>query len=71
MLVNKIVEKRRGRAKVKISKKREVTKAILDKFKTDDLDVSLALIQELIPIGLQAVAEQLQNEVKLLTGDKY
>jgi putative transposase len=71
MPVNEIVAKRRGKAKVKISEKRKVTKALLKKLKTDDLDVSLALIQELIPIGLQAVAEQLQNEVKLLTGDKY
>jgi hypothetical protein len=58
MPVNEIVVKRRGKAKVKISEKRKVTKALLKKLKTDDLDVSIALIQELIPIGLHAVAEQ-------------
>ncbi len=61
MPVKEIITKTRGKAKVKISEKRKLTKVMLEKLKTDDLDVTLALIQELIPIGLQAVAEQLQN----------
>ncbi len=71
MPVKEIITKTRGKAKVKITDKRKLTKAMLEKLETDDLDVTLALIQELIPIGLQAVAEQLQNEVKQLTGSRY
>ena len=35
------------------------------------LDTRIALIQALIPLGLDAVAEELQNEVTRLTGDRY
>lgn len=71
MPVFKSLPRTRGKAKVKISEKRKATKEILDKFKTDDLDVNIALIQELIPIGLQAVGEQLQREVEKLVGKRY
>ncbi len=71
MPVKEIITKTRGKAKVKISEKRKFTEATLAKLKMDDLNVTLALIQELIPIGLQAVAEQLQNEVAQLTGGRY
>ena len=37
----------------------------------DALDTRIALIQALIPIGLDAVAEELQNEVTRLSGDRY
>ena len=37
----------------------------------DALDTRIALIQALIPIGLDAVAEELQNEVTRLAGDRY
>lgn len=36
-----------------------------------DLDVKLTLIQELIPLGLKAVSEQLQKEVLELAGNRY
>ena len=71
MPVLKSVPRTRGKAKVKISEKRKATEAILDNLKTDSLDVTIALIQELIPIGLQAVGEQLQLEVEKLTGKRY
>ncbi len=35
------------------------------------LDMRMELIQALIPLGLEAVAEELQNEVTRLTGDRY
>ena len=37
----------------------------------DALDTRIALIQALIPIGLDAVAEELQREVTRLSGDRY
>ena len=37
----------------------------------DALDTRIALIQALIPIGLDAVAEELQQEVSRLAGDRY
>jgi transposase-like protein len=36
-----------------------------------DLDVRIALIQELIPLGLEAVHDQLNDEVKRLAGLRY
>ena len=38
---------------------------------TDDLDVRIELIQWLIPLGLQAVADELQQAVEELTGPRY
>jgi|GEM_PF-5273794 hypothetical protein len=37
----------------------------------EDLDVRVALIQALIPIGLEAVAEELQREVQRHAGPRY
>lgn len=37
----------------------------------EDLDTRIALIQALIPLGLQAVAEVLQQEVATLAGPRY
>jgi transposase-like protein len=37
----------------------------------EDLDAKLALIQALIPLGLLAVAEALQQEVVALAGERY
>jgi transposase-like protein len=34
-------------------------------------DVRMAVIQDLIPLGLKAVADELQGEVKRLAGEKY
>ena len=36
----------------------------------EDLDSGVAMIQALIPIGLEAVAEQLQQEVEVLAGKR-
>ncbi len=37
----------------------------------EDLDTRIVLIQALIPLGLQAVAEVLQQEVQALAGPRY
>ena len=48
------VAKRRGKSKIKISDKRKaVMDRILDGY-SEDLDVKLSVIQELIPLGLKA-----------------
>lgn len=65
------VANRRGKAKIKISEKRKAAmNRILDGY-SEDLNVKLSVIQELIPLGLKAVAEELQNEVKSLAGEKH
>jgi transposase-like protein len=65
------VAKRRGKAKIKITEKRKTAmNRILDGY-SEDLDVKLSVIQELIPLGLKAVAEELQKEVKSLAGEKH
>ena len=65
------VAKRRGKGKVKISAKRQAAmKRIVDSY-SEEFDVKMMVIQELIPLGLKAVADELQNEVRRLAGDKY
>ena len=65
------VSKKRGKAKVKISDKRKAAmKRIVDSY-SEEFDVKMMVIQELIPLGLKAVADELQNEVRRLAGDKY
>jgi putative transposase len=65
------IAKKRGKAKVKIYTKREAAmKKLMDSY-SEDFDVKLTVIQELIPLGLKAVAEELQNEVKRLAGEKH
>jgi transposase-like protein len=63
--------RKRGKAKVKISEKRKAAMdRVVDAY-SEDFDIKLSVIQELIPIGLKAVADELQNEVKRLAGEKY
>ena len=65
------VANRRGKSKIKISEKRKAAMdRILDGY-SEDLDVKLSVIQELIPLGLGAVAKELQNEVRSLAGEKH
>ena len=65
------VSKKRGKSKVKINDKREAAmRRIVDSY-SEDFDVKMSVIQELIPLGLKAVAEELQNEVTLLAGEKH
>ncbi len=61
----------RGKAKVKVSEKRKQVKVMLEKMKSEDLDITITLIQELIPNGLIAAKEEMEKEVKKLTGKRY
>ncbi|MCK5591122.1 MAG: transposase, partial [Candidatus Pacebacteria bacterium] len=71
MPVLKSVARTRGKAKVKITEKRKQVKAMLEKMKSEDLDVTITLIQELIPSGLMAAKEEMEKEIKKLTGERY
>jgi transposase-like protein len=63
--------RKRGKAKVKISDKRKaVMGRIVDAY-SEEFDIRLSVIQDLIPLGLKAVAEELQGEVRRLAGDKH
>ena len=63
--------KKRGKAKTKISDKRQAAMDKIMDAHSEEFDIKLSVIQELIPLGLKAVAEELQNEVKQLAGRKY
>lgn len=65
------IARKRGKAKIKVIQKREATEEMLREFKAEDLDVRVSLIQELIPLGLRAVGEELQREFKELVGERY
>ena len=65
------VTKKRGKSKVKISDKRKAFMNKLVESYSEDFDIKMAVIQELIPLGLKAVAEELQHEVIKLAGTKY
>ena len=64
------IPKRRGKAKIKVSTKRAMAEAVLEEVKRQGVDVEVALIQGLIPLGLKAVEEKLLREVELLAGKK-
>jgi putative transposase len=65
------VAKRRGKAKVKVEDKRKgVAAKMLDTY-SEEFDVQIAVIQELIPLGLQEVSRKLQEEVVRLAGRKH
>jgi len=65
------VPKKRGKAKIKISGKREAAmQRIMDSY-SEDFDVKMSVIQDLIPLGLRAVADELKNEVRRLAGEKH
>jgi len=57
------------KSKVKKAKAAEVMS--LREYGALDVDSKVALIQELIPLGLMHIKEELQTEVKRLAGDKY
>jgi len=65
------VAKRRGKAKVKISDKREAAmQKIVDSY-SKDFNIKMEMIQALIPLGLKAVADELKNEFERLVGPKH
>ena len=61
----------RGKAKIKIADKREAAmNKIVDSY-SEEFEVKMAVIQELIPLGLKAVTEELQAEIKRLAGERH
>ena len=52
-------------------RKREVEFAAATPAAVEDLDARVAVIQSLIPLGLERVNEELQAEVKCLAGPRY
>jgi len=65
------LSKKRSKAKIKISKKRaELMNKLFDSY-SEEQDVIATAIQELIPLGLQRVAAELQHEVKALVGERH
>ena len=65
------IAKKRGKAKINLSVKREAAMQRLVDSYSEDFDVKMTVIQDLIPLGLKAVADELQNEVKRLAGEKH
>lgn len=65
------VARKRGKAKMSIELKRQRAAEKLAALSGSDLDVKSALIQALIPLGLEAIGEQLQVEVARLTGVRH
>lgn len=65
------VSKTRGKAKKKVSQKRQEVMQMLADSYSEDQDVIVTVIQELIPLGLQTVAKELQKEVQRLVGKRY
>ena len=56
---------------LRIGSKRKPKPTKREKSFSSDLNTRIEMIQALIPIGLMAVAEQLEQEVKHLTGERY
>ena len=63
--------KSRGKAKIKVSKKRQAVMNKILKSYNEEQDTMISVIQELIPLGLKAVGEELQREVRELAGKRY
>jgi putative transposase len=56
---------------LRIGSKRKPKPTKQEKSLSSDLNTRIEMIQALIPIGLMAVAEQLEEEVKQLAGERY
>lgn len=67
----KSIASNRRQWKQKVTSRRKAMEEVLRLSEIDDLDVKLTLIQALIPVGLKAVNEKLQEEVKALAGEKH
>ena len=65
------IAKKRGKAKINLNVKREAAMQRLVDSYSEDFDVRISVIQDLIPLGLKAVADELRNELIKLTGVKH
>ena len=66
----KRIARRPRKWKRKVLERREAVKTTQAMTEIDDMDVKVALIQALIPVGLERVGELLQKEVLSLAGPK-
>lgn len=64
------IGQRRRKWKVNVVEKRKMTQEMMERFGADDLDVTAAFIQGLIPCGLAALEEKLVKTVDYLVGEK-
>jgi len=69
MPVDISIPRTRGKAKIKVMEKRKLTQRMLTELHIGELDTRVVLIQALIPLGLKAVAEELQHEVEILVNN--
>jgi len=69
--LNGNVARKRGKAKMKLKLKRLSAMEKIADLNSENLDVRTALIQELIPLGLEAVTQELQAEVRRLAGERH
>lgn len=68
----KSLAQKRRKWKVKvISKRKALEETMRIKEEIDDIDVKVGMIQALIPLGLEAVNENLQKEFVMLVGKKH
>jgi len=65
-----IVARKKRQWKTKVTQRRQELKQMVGLGQIDDIDIKVALIQALIPEGLKAVNEKLQEEVLSLAGEK-
>jgi transposase-like protein len=63
-----IVQRQRSKRKIKIVSKEVMEKMIQD---TQTINTKTELIQMLVPLGLKAVNDALQEEIKTLAGEKH
>ena len=65
------ISRKKRKWKIKVKQRRKDMEAMMDMEKINDIDVKVALIQALIPEGLKAVNEKLQEEIRSLAGERY
>lgn len=65
------IPKKRNKAKIKVSQKRQSLKERMIGLDVENLDVSLGLIQELIPLAIREVEYRLKQEVQKIVGIRY
>jgi len=63
------IARKRGLGKVKVLKRKEALKELMELGGINDVDVKVSLIQALIPVGLEKVNILLQDEVLRLAGE--
>lgn len=67
----KSIARTNRRWKEKVTNRRKSLEDMMKLKLIDDIDIKVSLIQALIPLGLEAVNNKLQEEVKSLAGEKH